>query len=590
MATEAGELIVALRGDIKNLSDQLKQASSNVESFGAMTVAKGTLMADAFKLLGAEVFKFVSTSVKQFGEQEQAMIRLSSIVGSDAAQAFSELAEQISRTSTFTDNEIISMQAQLAMFGLTSVQIKQATSVLVDYAAATGKTLPEAAGVMGQALAGNGRQLKQLGIEIYATDTRGERFDRTMTGLKNTFDGMGAKIRDTTLGQFAALHNSFEQFEQEIGRLLSGGGALKNFIQSIDDVTDSLKKFNTIGAALKAGFFSVIQEMFNELIAVIKPYIALWNQMVGAMGNVGRTMGLFKLNIDGMTGSVNKQIGAWKQSITVHDQTKAAVTRNEPAKKIAIDDTTRAVNEYISALQHSILVAEAVQSRITEVTAIESQKRMLEIQNSFEANASYSEQLKLKLADDIAHTKSDWVNMTTNMINSFSTATAKMIMEGGRFSDVLKNLWKQLAEQVIAQIIRMIAEWIIFQSMTGGAGAGLGGFLGRGAAGGMINEPSMIMGLRSGSTILAGEAGPEQFGPAGTMNSVNGGAASMGASAMGGSGGGGGDIHVHISGQFIDGSPSKWQRLVQEQIVPQLRRFSMMQPEGVVQRKRGAMS
>jgi len=589
MATEAGEVIVKISADIEELKTSMKQVADGASAMSATTVSKGIIMADVFKQVAQSVAQFAINSIKQFGEQEQAMVRLAALVGGDAAESFSKLADSISRTSTFTDNEIVAMQAQLAMFGLTVPQIKQATSVLVDYAAATGKTLPEAAGIMGQALAGNGRQLKQLGIEIFSTDTRGERFDRTMTGLKDTFDGMSAKIRDTTLGQFTALHNSFEQLEQQIGRLISGGSGVRNLTAAIDELTDALKKQTTIGGALKAGFIEIVTVGFLNMVNAIKPYIALWNQMVASMGNVGKIMGLFKLNIDGITGSIAKQILAWRQSTSTEAQSTAATVSGEKAKKAAIDDTTRSLDEYISALNHSILVAQAVNTKISEITHLETEKRMLDIKNSFEANASYSDQLKLKLADDMSKNTTAWVDMTTTMIDSFASSTAKMIVEGGKFSDIMRNLWTQLAEMIIQQIIRMIAEWLIWEAISGGAGGFAGGFLGHGAAGGMINEPSMVIGMRSGSAFVAGEAGPEAFGPAGTTNTLNGGAAASSGGGSGG-GGGGGDVHVHITGQFIEGSPSKWQRLVQEQIAPQIRRLAMKDPNSLITRKRGSNS
>lgn len=124
----------------------------------------------------------------------------------------------------------------------------------------------------------------------------------------------------------------------------------------------------------------------------------------------------------------------------------------------------------------------------------------------------------------------------TNFISAFSTGMAKMFVEGKSFSQEMAHIWRDMAEQFIAAVIRMEIEWAAFQLLTGGAGGGFFGtaFGGAHAAGGtaIVDRPTYF---------LAGEGGEPEI-----VNVTP-------ASRAGGSPGGGGqsiqvsvgDVHVH---------------------------------------------
>lgn len=111
-------------------------------------------------------------------------------------------------------------------------------------------------------------------------------------------------------------------------------------------------------------------------------------------------------------------------------------------------------------------------------------------------------------------------------------AFAKSIVEGKSFTDSMRMAFKNMAEQIISDIIRIMVEWSVLTAMgfpVGGAAGGLGHMLGF-ATGGqvMVDKPTLF---------LAGEAGPEMatFTPLASMG--GGGSSSSG-------GGGGGDVNI----------------------------------------------
>jgi hypothetical protein len=112
------------------------------------------------------------------------------------------------------------------------------------------------------------------------------------------------------------------------------------------------------------------------------------------------------------------------------------------------------------------------------------------------------------------------------------------------------------------------------------------------ASGGVIAEPSIITGMRSGKSFVAGEAGNEAVVPlkemthAGSNRQMD----MRGFGSLAGSGGGGMSVTVNISGQFIEGDQSKWQSLIKNKIVPEIRRWTQSNPNGPFERKRGSLT
>ena len=89
---------------------------------------------------------------------------------------------------------------------------------------------------------------------------------------------------------------------------------------------------------------------------------------------------------------------------------------------------------------------------------------------------------------------------------AFGDAFAKMIVEGGDFMQNTQDAFKQMAENIISDIIRIKMEWMIMSAMTGGAGGGagiIGGWASGGGSGNMA-APSYSALSASGGTVNSG--------------------------------------------------------------------------------------
>src|SRR4029453_18850210 len=91
-------------------------------------------------------------------------------------QALRNQAQALQSVTKFDGDATAAAMGHLAAFKLTGTQVQQLTPLLLDYAAKTGKDLPTAAGALGKALLGNGRALKEVGINFKDTGSTSGNF------------------------------------------------------------------------------------------------------------------------------------------------------------------------------------------------------------------------------------------------------------------------------------------------------------------------------------------------------------------------------------------------------------------------------
>jgi len=145
--------------------------------------------------------------------------------------------------------------------------------------------------------------------------------------------------------------------------------------------------------------------------------------------------------------------------------------------------------------------------------------------------AEHSGKMQKKQLEEIKKIGEDAYHSVTK---AFSDGVAKMMVEGKSLTETFQNMFKQMAEQVISDIIRMEIEMAVFRSMSIGGGGGFGGFgnvfMGATGTDQLVTSPTMF---------IAGEAGPEYVSITSPGN-------------IGHTGGGGGtsvgNVTVHVHG------------------------------------------
>lgn len=239
---EAGE-IKRLRSEV----DRLAAAGAKVPKSLAGLTKKGgggLLGADLGGLApslagGALAYgagRFATSSLEAQAAQEAAVNKLNLALANqgrltaETSQSLQEYARALQQTSTFGDETVIAAQAIFAQFGMNEEQIKRSTQVAVDFAAATGRALPDAANAVGKAFAGQTDILREMGIAIDKSKSSSEQFEEALQKLELRFGGSAQASVATYTGQIQQLTNAWGDAKEGFGRLLGvltsdGGGS-----------------------------------------------------------------------------------------------------------------------------------------------------------------------------------------------------------------------------------------------------------------------------------------------------------------------------------------------------------------------------
>lgn len=233
------------------------------------TAKKGSRFGEAMKAglaaAGVAAVAFGKSSVGAYVEAEQSSNRLDVALAkypktADVSRsALDKLNAALARKTKFDDDATASGQAVLAQFGLTGAQITELTPLLQDYAAKTGKDLPAAAQALGKATLGQGRALKDVGINFKDTGSAAGNLDVITAGLRKQVGGFAESEGKTAAGQAAILENQFGELQEEVGGRLV-----------------------PVLTALAQRLLTAI-DFFNRNRAVLVPLIAVLGTLTGAV-------------------------------------------------------------------------------------------------------------------------------------------------------------------------------------------------------------------------------------------------------------------------------------------------------------------
>jgi len=197
--------------------------------------------------VGIGLLKFGTDSVQAFSESQESAAALDDAfarfpaLADTNAEALRELNSELAKKTRFDDDATASGQAVLAQFGLTGQQVTQLTPLLQDYAAKTGKDLPTAADSLGKAILGQGRALKEVGIDFQDTGSAAGNFDQLVAGLTEKVGGYAEVAGGTAAGQSEILSNQFGELQEAAGERLMPAltGLLGIGIQVMDWVNNN---------------------------------------------------------------------------------------------------------------------------------------------------------------------------------------------------------------------------------------------------------------------------------------------------------------------------------------------------------------
>lgn len=232
-----------------------------------------------------QVIDFGISSVKAFAESEAAMAKVSAILKTlpaDLGVTTDEIAKLASAATKLGFSDETAAE-NIAFFLQRTNDLTEATkmnNLAMDLARAKNIDLASAANLVGQVMSGNGRVLKQFGIEI--DDTLGPM--AALEQLQGRVAGQAAAFAETTQGKLMILSESWGDLKEQIGAALAEG--LTPFInQLLVFVNDpkTLEMFTTL--AHIAGV--VLLTAFKTLVAAIQEMKIQWADFQTLLAKIG---------------------------------------------------------------------------------------------------------------------------------------------------------------------------------------------------------------------------------------------------------------------------------------------------------------
>ena len=426
------------------------------------------------------VTKVLVNQVKAFGKQEESVQRIASVFGVDAALALDEYSSKLQEASTFGDEHINVVMAQLGAFGASIDQTKNLTKATIDLAAGMQLDLNTAALLMAKSFGSSTNALSRYGIELDATMNQNEKSAAIVKQVEEKYGGLAKQLAQTTSGQLQQASNAFGDFAENIGAVLApailmAAKGLKSFTEALD--TQTIKKIGiqlgilttafgyytlsvnaaaTSTTAFKLALTTLLGGMkkFGGALLAIgnfamkNPYLILITATISAIGWMTNWFGLVKENdyildehgnkIKRMTEEEKKFMESQAESILkLQDKLDALAAKNE-AEKYALEvgrklnnlelDMIWAITSKNEELQKEQTIQKAIQSLISNNITVQKQLRE-EILATAEANLRNAEaektdlettDIRIKKLKDLVIQDNKWAESRIKNFNTFA--------------------------------------------------------------------------------------------------------------------------------------------------------------------------
>jgi uncharacterized protein YukE len=292
-STEAKNLlknVTALDTQLKKIDSSVGQNQRNVGNYtSALDKLGATFTSVGQRILAyVSIYAIINTVKNFFSSATDAALEadraahvlqgtLDNLGRSDAFDRIKiKATELMDRFKIFDDEEILGVFTKLITYGkLTENQMDALLPVIINFAAKSGRSLEESATVIIKAIEGQGKALREFGIDIKDAKTESERLALIMDELGKRVNGAADAFGDSTQGKIQATKIRIGELKEEIGdKLIPVWSKLLNvvneFLGAINKVADRplnetlenmFRRFSAFG---RSGFSGVSNE--NKII------------------------------------------------------------------------------------------------------------------------------------------------------------------------------------------------------------------------------------------------------------------------------------------------------------------------------------
>ena len=329
---EALRVLGKCDAELKKINAETKRFSGESSGGSVISGIKGmAAKVTAWTAAITGTYKAVSGVISINMDFEQQMANLASILGK-AKNEIKELEQdalKLGEATMFTASEVAGLQINLAKLGFNQTEILNSTRAILDFAAATGAALPEAAAVAGAALRAfnlDSTEMDRVVSAMAVSTTRSALdFEKLRTSVAITFPvakAFGFTIEDTItlLGKLSdagfdasmaatATRNILLNLANPAGKLAK---TLGQPVRNIEELAEAFGKLKERNINLAESFALTDKRSvgaFNQFVRVSDQLVDLKNEITDAREALKK---MVDTRMETLQGSVTKLNSAWQ--------------------------------------------------------------------------------------------------------------------------------------------------------------------------------------------------------------------------------------------------------------------------------------
>lgn len=321
---------ITFDADLDELKKGVKNATTEVDSFGTRVADFGKKAALAFAAAGAAAIAFGVSAVKAAAEDQAAQQKLNDTIKAttDAtAQQIAGIDRYVTQTSiaaAVTDDEIRPALARLARSTGDVKESQDLLALALDLSAASGKSLEVTSNALAKASEGSNTALKKLGLGLDENYLKTASNDQIVKDLTATYGNFSENQAATAEARFRSMSYAIQESKEAIGAaLLPVAEQLATFVlETLVPALDAFIGGLTGDEGLKASLTDSQKEIFKwgeNVKGLIKTVISLKDELLIVGGVIA---GLFV--VSKITAGVTATIAAIKGLIAVYNALKAS--------------------------------------------------------------------------------------------------------------------------------------------------------------------------------------------------------------------------------------------------------------------------
>jgi hypothetical protein len=264
---------IKLGADIGEFTSKMRKASSSFKKMGKNIQKAGKTMSMS---LTAPLTAFAAASIKAFDQQAKAEAKLmTALKGNEKAfKSLTKQAQELQKVTIFGDEETMAAQSMLASMGLNEEAIKRLTPLIQDMATAKGMNLTAAADLVAKSVGSSTNALSRYGIQIEGAVGSTDRLDSAVLALKGQFEGQAKAAAKAGAGPLKQLSNRFGDLMEKIGEMLIP--ILNKLVSGLDTM---ITTWNNLDEGIKIAVVT-----FGTLLASIGPLVYIFGSLVSVVG------------------------------------------------------------------------------------------------------------------------------------------------------------------------------------------------------------------------------------------------------------------------------------------------------------------